>query len=800
MNIPNILKPKHTIARRLTWRVLLSMTVVFALLSAFLFAALWLIGGALLTFVYGTAMQVTNEKINTVFSNVEVAVNNNVPEVIESLDKEQSTYYAQNHLLQLNPNIMGSAVALNPECKSNFGRKSAPYVYRDSTGLNHKQLNTPEYDYLNQEWFKKPCEEMRDTWSEPYIDVGGGDIPMITYSLLILNHKGEAMAIQTADIALDWLEDMTHQLDSTFNKDYNTSIDEETMGNAYLFIVTKKGTIVSHHNENMVMNKSIYDVFQDLRDNDKEDAVKEMLETKGVGIKICKDDKDVYNVVFYDKIERTGWLMTIVVPVSDIISPLNYLFVRFILLLLIGLGIVAFVCAYTIHKVTKPLTQFADSAEEIAKGNLTSELPVIKSKDEMLRLRNSFELMQASLVKQIDETRVVNEEKGRIEGELQIAHGIQMSMLPKIFPPYPERSDVDIYGLQKPAKEVGGDLYDFFIRDEKLFFCIGDVSGKGVPASLVMAVTRSLFRNIASHTAEPGRITDALNNAISDNNESNMFVTLFVGALDLPTGRLRYSNAGHDAPIILGQDQLTILPCDSNLPIGVLTDWKFTQQEIILKPQTTIFLYTDGLTEAENIHHEQFKEERIIEVAKQASHQPKAFIEEMTKAVQQFVSEAEQSDDMTMLSIQYTHEQDQEQDVLLHRNLTLPNDIEEVPQLAAFVEEVCEAVGIDMSTTMSMNLAMEEAVVNVMSYAYPTGTKGDVSIEATANKKRLKFIISDWGKPFDPTEKKEVDTTLPVDERPIGGLGIHLVRQIMDSINYERTNGKNVLTLRKKLV
>ena len=798
MKIPNILKSKHTIARRLTRRVLLSVTLVIVLLFFFLFGVLWLIGGAMLTTVYGTAMQVTNEKINTVFSNVEVAVNNNVPEVIENLDKERSTYFAQDHLLQLNPNIVGSAVALNPECKSNFGRRSAPYVYRDSTGLNHKQLDTPEYDYLNQEWFKKPCEEMKDSWSEPYLDKGGVDIPVITYSLLILNHRGEAMAIQTADIALDWLEDLTFQLDSTFNKEYNVSLDEEEIGNAYLFIVTKKGTIVSHPDNGMVMNKTIYDVLPDLKEEEEKDHVKEMLETKGVGIKVCRDNNDRYNVVFYDKIERTGWLMTIVVPVTDIISPLNYLFIRFILLLLIGLGIVAYVCGYTIRKVTKPLSQFADSAEEIAKGNLTSELPIIKSKDEMLQLRNSFELMQSSLVKQIEETKVVNEEKGRIEGELQIARGIQMSMLPKIFPPFPERNDVDIYGLQNPAKEVGGDLYDFFIRDEKLFFCIGDVSGKGVPASLVMAVTRSLFRNIATHTAEPGRITDALNNAISDNNESNMFVTLFVGALDLPTGRLRYSNAGHDAPVVIDQDQLAFLPCDSNLPVGVMPDWKYTQQETTIKPQTMIFLYTDGLTEAENIHHEQFKEERILEVAHQAPHQPKAFIEEMTKAVQQFVGEAEQSDDMTMLSIQYTHEQ--EQDVLLQRSLTLPNDIEEVPQLANFVEEVCEAVGFDMSMTMSMNLALEEAVVNVMSYAYPTGTKGDVNIEAVANKKRLKFIISDWGKPFDPTEKKEVDTTLSVEERPVGGLGIHLVRQIMDSINYERTNGKNVLTLRKKLI
>jgi sigma-B regulation protein RsbU (phosphoserine phosphatase) len=229
-----------------------------------------------------------------------------------------------------------------------------------------------------------------------------------------------------------------------------------------------------------------------------------------------------------------------------------------------------------------------------------------------------------------------------------------------------------------------------------------------------------------------------------------------------------------------------------------MPEWKFDQQETFIDLGTCIFLYTDGLTEAENNTHLQFEEHRMIEVATESPHQPDELIKQMTSAVKQFVGEAEQSDDLTMLAIQYT--KPMEKDVKLQRSITLPNDIEEVPQLAAFVDEVCEIVGFDMSTTMSLNLALEEAVVNVMSYAYPAGTTGNVNIDAVANERRLKFIISDWGTPFDPTAEKEVDTTLSAEERPIGGLGIHLVRQIMDSINYERIDGKNVLTLRKKLV
>jgi sigma-B regulation protein RsbU (phosphoserine phosphatase) len=234
---------------------------------------------------------------------------------------------------------------------------------------------------------------------------------------------------------------------------------------------------------------------------------------------------------------------------------------------------------------------------------------------------------------------------------LNIARDIQMSMLPKIFPPFPDRNDIEIYGRQKPAKEVGGDLYDFYIRDEKLFFCIGDVSGKGVPASLVMAVTRTLFRTISFKEALPERIMFGINNAMADNNESNMFVTLFLGVLDLPTGRLRYSNAGHNAPMLIGQT-IGLLPCAANVPLGVQTDWKFSQQETTIDLNTCIFLYTDGLTEAENAANEQFMEERMIEVAKGMSHEPQQMIEQMFNAVHQFVGNAEQSDDLTMLAIQ----------------------------------------------------------------------------------------------------------------------------------------------------
>ena len=312
-----------------------------------------------------------------------------------------------------------------------------------------------------------------------------------------------------------------------------------------------------------------------------------------------------------------------------------------------------------ITKASLPIRLLAFSAEYVAKGNFKAALPQLKSRDEIHLLRDSFEKMEQSLAEYTEQLTKTTAEKATIESELNIAHAIQMSMLPKTFPPYPDRNDVDIYGQVTPAKAVGGDLFDFYIRDEKLFFCIGDVSGKGVPASMFMAVARSLFRNISAHVPEPNIIAKALNESMSESNEMNMFVTMFIGVLDLQTGVLRYCNAGHDAPLLIGQG-VGVLPCDANLPIGVMDDWDFTVQETTIAPQTTIFLFTDGLNEAENALHQQFGDEQVLSLAKEllakGQNQPMQFVQRMTAAVHFFAGAAEQSDDLTMLAIQYKKE------------------------------------------------------------------------------------------------------------------------------------------------
>ena len=299
----------------------------------------------------------------------------------------------------------------------------------------------------------------------------------------------------------------------------------------------------------------------------------------------------------------------------------------------------------------------------------------------------------------------------------------------------------------------------------------------------------------------PESIVSQLSNTIAEDNETNMFVTLFVGMLDLDTGHMCYCNAGHDAPLLISKDghRVGLLPVESNLPAGVMSGWTFSQQDTDIDTGTTIFLYTDGLTEAENVEHGQFGEQRITDTAQAdaAERSPHALIDQMMSAVHAFVGDAEQSDDLTMMAIQYNPKKSDNGQ--RRHSITLPNDIMTVPQLQSFVDEASEDAGLDMSLTTSLNLAIEEAIVNVMLYAYPQDIKGTVNIVATVEDGNLSFVISDSGQPFDPTAKTDVNTTLSAEERPIGGLGIHLVRQIMDEVTYERKDNKNILTLKKKI-
>ena len=646
----------HSLYARLTVWVMLTVmtvTIITALIVSYISSSAVLMGTKENV---QSRMDVANQYINSVLVAVEVAVANTIPEVENSLSNPDKMYSVARRLLELNPNIIGSAVAFEPNYYPQKGKQFSPYAYRDidSTVLT-KQLGSSDYEYHYMDWYLIPKLLKRNYWSEPYYDKGGGEQMMTTYSHPLFDNSGNIYAIITADVALEWLTELVTKSDLDFNQRVLNIKDEENEAmravmegdstffyhHAYTYIVGKGGTYITHPLRDRILNESYFIYAEETPDTIDDHIGYEMIDGKSGMEALVRDGTKFY--ISYTPIERTGWSMATVIPAKLIFTRSMIFGGIVVAIMLIGLVILFFVCRHILKRVTKPLALFAKSADEIAQGNLKASLPQIESHDEMKRLHDSFAIMQTSLMEQMEELKHVNAAKGRIEGELNAAKDIQMSMLPKLFPPYPDRDDIDIYGQLTSAKEVGGDLFDFFIRDEKLF----------LPASLVMAMTRSLFRNVASHESSPEKIVSLINEAMADGNDSNMFVTFFLGVLNLHTGQLYYCNAGHDMPYVVGNG-ITLLASDPDLPIGTFCDNDYLLQEYQVSEDALLFLYTDGLTEAKDGQGMLFGEQRIEDVL-QTGGSCKEIIAKMTEAVHEFVGDSEQSDDLTMLAIHYKY-------------------------------------------------------------------------------------------------------------------------------------------------
>lgn len=367
-------------------------------------------------------------------------------------------------------------------------------------------------------------------------------------------------------------------------------------------------------------------------------------------------------------------------------------------------------------------------------------------------------------------------QKAAVDRELTIAHDIQMGLLPQSFP---EHSDIDLYATQTPARDVGGDLYDYFVHKGRLVFCIGDVSGKGIPAALLMAVMRAMFRSEARRACSAAEIVGTMNRNLSEEYAGDDFVTMFVGILDLASGHLDYCNAGHEAPLLSGQP-LPVLP---NLPVGALADWTYEGQQEQLQSGDMLFLSTDGLSEAKNAADEQFGRKHVLQLANDhRSLAAKPLIELMMSEVSSHTGDALQSDDITMLAVRW-----------LDNGLTLKPSMDDIGRLAPFITSAANRAGIEGKEAKRLRLAAEETVANIINYGQATAIK----LQATVADNQLELTIDDDGLPFDPTQDSPTDLSVPPDQRPPGGLGIMLLHEMTDGLNYQRIDGHNVLKIKK---
>ena len=630
-------------------------------------------------------------------------------------------------------NIVGAGIGFKPYYYPSKGELFEVYGRQIKDSVEVEQIASEKHDYTQKDFYQIAMRGDTVKWTPPYLDAEGAKGVVTTYGMPVRDKRGEPVAVLLVDMATNWVGEVVNQ--------------HHRNPSSFSLVISEDGDFIAGPDDSLASPSLVRKIVDMVNDS----TVERELKAKGrvTGFPFFDEECGESGHVYYaTKKREPRWQIVLVCYDKEVFGKLDDMRKYIIIMMLAGI----FVLAVIIQLFVK-----------------------------------SHRRLQAT-----------QKEQDRIEGELHIAKEIQTQMLPQ--KNSVTRDDVDVFGSLVPAREVGGDLFDFFLRDEKLFFCIGDVSGKGVPSAMVMAVTHSLFRSASAHENNPARMMQVINETSCHGNEANMFVTLFIGVLDLPTGRLHFCNAGHDKPIIVNSQQSTVSTLDAkpNLPVGVFTDVKYVEHEHLLTTGSTLFLYTDGLTEARNVQRQFFGLERVKEVlcSVASESKPQVLLQTMTDAVNQFVEDAEQSDDLTMLVIHYMP---QEFESVLTETLVMKNNLHEVTRFSAFIKSATEKLGIEKSLARQLRLAVEEAVVNVIEYAYPAGKEGDITVKIMSDGNTLRFQIIDAGVLFDPTMKERADTTLSAEDRQIGGLGILLVRELMDSINYERIEGTNVLTLIKNL-
>lgn len=545
-------------------------------------------------------------------------------------------------VVENNPEIYGSTIAFEPYTYSRNSLCFAPYFYKCKGKIEFKYI---PYEYFYWDWYQIPKELNRPAWTEPYYDVGAGNIIMSTYSVPFYKTvlgKRQLMGVVTADISLSWLQEII------------ASIKIGQTG--YGFLVSKNGTFVTHHDERLIMNETIFSAAEARADARLRELGREMIRGRSgfVPFSSLLTGKKCWMV--YAPLSSSGWSLGVLFPQDELMADITHLNRIVIFLGLAGFLFLLVVIVLISGSITRPLRALAGAAKDIATGNLDIELPTIKSRDEVGKLADSFNYMKSSLKEHIKELTETTAAKERIESELNIAHDIQMGILHKIFPPFPDRPEFDIYATLEPAKEVGGDLYDFFFMDDDhLCLTVGDVSGKGVPASLFMAITMTLIKTKATRGLTPDKVLSRVNEDLSMDNPSMMFVTVFLGILNIRTGELEYSNGGHNPPYIFYKNgDIEPLEMTNGMALGVMEDFSYQSKKIFLQKGETIFLYTDGVTEAMNEKEELFSEERLKKDINALKDKPiQEVVAGITEKVKAFSQGVPQTDDITMMILKF---------------------------------------------------------------------------------------------------------------------------------------------------
>ena len=587
----------------------------------------------------GEILKIQIKDVEKVLADVESATESMVWVVKDNLDDADFMFHICEKTVEYNPYIMGVAVAFEPYYYPSKGKWFGPYASYDSEGnLVSYQCGTENYDYFNEDWYRLPETRNSSVWLDPYYDEDnvehGLDQYLTTYSVPLTDDDGKFFGVLQSDISL---KDITDKL--SFLEGYEHS---------YSMLLGRSGSFISHPDSTALNLATIFEYANEIRNKGMEELGVKMISGE-TGAAIVYDHNGK-NYVAYGSLSN-GWSMAIVCPYADVYGTIVRTNVNLTILMLIELLLLFIIIKKIVSRTTKPITEFVYSALTIGKGNFKARLPEVKTHDELRKLHDSLEYMLISFKEYIAQLTQSTSSNEKYESELNIASNIQKQMLPFTF----QKTDrFDIYARLTPAKEVGGDLFDFLVRDNYLYIAIGDVSGKGVPAALYMAITRYAFNFISSLGHSVDDVMGEINNSFCKGNSMMMFVTMFIAKINLETYEMEYCNAGHNPIVVKDPDgSVKYLHTKSNIAIGLVDDFPFQKETLQLGRGTRLLLYTDGVTEAEDADKNQYGEDRLLEFVHSLSADDSSedVIDKLFSSVKEFTGENAQNDDITVLTV-----------------------------------------------------------------------------------------------------------------------------------------------------
>ena len=627
-----------------------------------------------------------------------------------------------------------------------------------------------EYDYHNMIWYREIVDNVtrpyQVVWTRPYIDDSGSYSLMTTAGSPVFDGNGRLIAMST----VDWeIEEVVREL---------TAI-KPTKNSSVLLCVPEKDYIISSTRTNSAAGASIESIPWDINaDSFKLDGV---------------------NYFSFSRYMDNGWLLSVQIPENEIFAEVENQNNRFSVLVALSAIAMLFLAYLLISKlINAPIKQLTSDVSRLDLGHLDTTIK-ISSNDELGQFARVFNKMTSDLKKSIEENVREHEEKQKISAELGVARKIQASMLPCIFPPFPDRNEFDIYASMLPAKEVGGDFYDFYFVDKNnLAVVIADVSGKGIPAALFMVITKTLIKN-CSFCKNPKAVLESVNQKLCENNDTDMFVTLFIGFYNIPARRFVYVNAGHNPPLVKKRDgSYEFLKTDPCLVLAFLKDAKYKEEEIILEVGDTLYLYTDGITEAMNRGGEMFGEGRLLASLNQYKDSTlRDLLYAVKREVDNFANGEEQTDDVTMLALKVNDSAESSKTPpTAVKELKLEARVENLDRVIDFINTELKKRKYPSHLQSEIDIAVEEIFMNIANYAYKPANGNAAVFISTKDKTTIRF--EDTGNPYNPLEQPDPDFDKPLVKRKIGGLGIFLVKKIMDTVEYSRAENKNILIMTKE--